>query len=101
MTRPLTLTLSFLACSLLALEAKAGYPMVPDALDPQARNGQGCWTNHMRVTDIDGDGSLDIVLANYADLRAAFGTNLAAGVAHYITSGYREGRTDKAPPTGY
>ncbi len=67
MTRPLTLTLSFLACSLLALEAKAGYPMVPDALDPQACNGQGCWTNHMRVTDIDGDGSLDIVLANYND----------------------------------
>jgi MYXO-CTERM domain-containing protein len=41
--------------------------LVADALDPQACNGQGCWTNHLRVTDLDGDGDLDILLANYAD----------------------------------
>src|SRR5690606_28419242 len=28
---------------------------------------QSCCTNHLRVTDIDGDGDLDILLANYAD----------------------------------
>ncbi|NUP04972.1 MAG: hypothetical protein HOW73_02810, partial [Polyangiaceae bacterium] len=41
--------------------------LVPDALDPQACGGQGCWTNHLRVTDLDGDGDLDILLVNYAD----------------------------------
>ena len=40
-------------------------------------------------------------LANYADLRAAFGSDLDAAAAHYITYGYHEGRTDKAPPTGH
>ena len=40
-------------------------------------------------------------LANYADLRAAFGTDRDAAAAHFITYGYYEGRTDKAPPTGH
>jgi hypothetical protein len=40
-------------------------------------------------------------LANYADLRAAFGSNLQAAISHFITNGYYEGRTDKAPPTGH
>ncbi|KIG17380.1 hypothetical protein DB30_03299 [Enhygromyxa salina] len=40
---------------------------IDSALAPQACNGQGCWTNHLRVTDLDGDGDLDILLANYAD----------------------------------
>lgn len=38
-----------------------------DALDPQACNGSGCWTNHLRVTDLDGDGDLDLLLVNYPD----------------------------------
>ncbi|MFO7562148.1 MAG: VCBS repeat-containing protein [Enhygromyxa sp.] len=41
--------------------------LIAGALDPQPCNGQGCWTNHLRVTDIDGDGDLDILLANYGD----------------------------------
>ncbi|MBK8715012.1 MAG: VCBS repeat-containing protein [Deltaproteobacteria bacterium] len=55
---------------MLSSRAAAGgslYNLQVDALDPQACGGQGCWTNHMRVTDLDGDGSLDILLANYND----------------------------------
>jgi MYXO-CTERM domain-containing protein len=56
---------------LLAGRASAGaeplFDLQADALDPQACGGQGCWTNHLRVTDFDGDGDLDILLANYAD----------------------------------
>jgi len=43
------------------------FDLQADALDPQACGGSGCWTNHLRVTDIDGDGDLDILLANYPD----------------------------------
>jgi hypothetical protein len=32
-------------------------------------------------------------IASYADLRAAFGANKAAGEAHYSASGIREGRS--------
>jgi FG-GAP-like repeat len=56
--------------SLVASPAWAGgvlFDLVTDALDPQACGGQGCWTNHMRLTDVDGDGDLDILLANYPD----------------------------------
>lgn len=60
-------SLAALTCSLIATPALAGFDLVPDALDPQACNGQGCWTNHMRMTDIDGDDDLDLVLVNYAD----------------------------------
>lgn len=35
-------------------------------------------------------------LANYADLQAAFGTDLEAATLHYIANGYVEGRTDHA-----
>jgi hypothetical protein len=47
--------------------AQAVVELVADALDPQACNGSGCWTNHLRVTDLDGDGDLDILLVNYPD----------------------------------
>lgn len=56
--------------SLVASPASAGgnaFDVVTDALDPQACDGQGCWTNHMRLADTDGDGDLDIILANYPD----------------------------------
>ena len=33
-------------------------------------------------------------LANYADLRAAFGTDEQAAVIHFLTYGAAEGRTD-------
>lgn len=43
------------------------FDLVIDALDPQACGGGGCWTNHLRLTDIDGDGDLDLLLVNYPD----------------------------------
>jgi hypothetical protein len=61
-----------LVFSLPALASAQIADLVPDALDPQACGGAGCWTNHLRVTDVDGDGDLDIVLVNYADF---FGGN--------------------------
>ena len=68
MTRHALAAIAALTGSLAASSAFAGNPLfdlVPDALDPQACGGQGCWTNHMRLTDTDGDGDLDILLANY------------------------------------
>ncbi len=55
---------------LLSNPVEAGSPrfdLVPGALNPQACGGSGCWTNHMRLTDIDGDDDLDLLLANYND----------------------------------
>lgn len=56
--------------SFITTPAWAGNPLfdlVPGALNPQACGGSGCWTNHMRLTDIDQDGDLDLLLANYND----------------------------------
>jgi hypothetical protein len=69
--RPLRV-LPVLLVSNLLLSATVAHAQVVvdldvDALDPQACGGSGCWTNHLRVTDLDGDGDLDILLVNYAD----------------------------------
>lgn len=37
---------------------------VPGAFEPQPCGGSGCYTNYLRVTDLDGDGDLDVVLPN-------------------------------------
>lgn len=47
--------------------AETGFDRIAGALNPQACGGSGCWTNHLRVTDLDADGDLDIVLVNYPD----------------------------------
>ncbi|HWB79922.1 MAG TPA: VCBS repeat-containing protein [Nannocystaceae bacterium] len=39
----------------------------PDNL-PNACDGNGCWTNYLRVTDLDGDDQLDIVTVNMQGL---------------------------------
>jgi hypothetical protein len=63
------------AAAVLAVAALLGAPAaaapsfdrVVDALAPQPCGGAGCWTNYLRVVDIDGDDDLDLVLANYPD----------------------------------
>ena len=70
MNRHALTTIAALTGLVLATPAAAGVPSLDldvDALDPQACGGQGCWTNHLRVTDLDGDGDLDILLVNYGD----------------------------------
>ena len=36
------------------------------AIGQQACNGGGCWTNYMRIDDLNGDGHLDLTFANYS-----------------------------------
>lgn len=49
--------------------ASAGAPLF-DAADnlPNACGGNGCWTNYLRVTDVDGDDQLDIITVNMQGL---------------------------------
>lgn len=42
-----------------------------------------------------------VYIASHADLRAAFGLDAAAGVEHYLDSGYREGRQISFDPLHY
>jgi uncharacterized protein (TIGR03382 family) len=37
---------------------------VIDAFDPQACGGDGCYTNYLRLTDVDGDADLDVLIPN-------------------------------------
>lgn len=47
-----------------AADAQLLFEDVPTAFDGQGCNGQGCWTNHLRLTDLDGDGDLDAIFPN-------------------------------------
>ncbi|MFO0555982.1 MAG: VCBS repeat-containing protein [Polyangiaceae bacterium] len=62
----LTVSLS-VALTAATSQAQTVVNLVTDALDPQACSGQGCWTNHMRLADMDSDGDLDLLLVNYPD----------------------------------
>lgn len=104
MNRHALAAIAALLGSLAAGPASAGgplYDLIPDALDPQACGGSGCWTNHMRLTDTDADGDLDLVLVNYPDFfggsnttqplviyendgAAAFSNVSAAAVGNYV-----------------
>ncbi len=52
----------------LALSSAHAQPLFQsddNALLTQSCNGGGCWTNHLRVDDLDGDGDLDVIFTNY------------------------------------
>lgn len=88
MTRTTLSILASLTGLALSTPASAGgptYALSADALDPQACGGNGCFTNHLRVTDVDGDGDLDIILANYADFFA--GADAPEPLVVYINDG--------------
>ncbi|MEN0063937.1 MAG: VCBS repeat-containing protein [Myxococcota bacterium] len=53
---------------LVATLAYAAPVLVPqdDALDVQLCEGGGCWTNYLRADDLNGDGHLDVIVANYS-----------------------------------
>ncbi|MEM6296432.1 MAG: FG-GAP-like repeat-containing protein [Myxococcota bacterium] len=66
-TRLLT-GLALLGAGSLTTPAHAGGALFEEsavALDQQACNGSGCWTNHLLVVDLDGDDDLDIIFTNY------------------------------------
>ncbi len=44
--------------------AQALFVEASDAFPDQGCGGEGCWTNHMRLTDLDRDGDLDAIFAN-------------------------------------
>ncbi|MCY1065076.1 FG-GAP-like repeat-containing protein [Nannocystis sp. RBIL2] len=93
-TIPFAATLAIL----LSTSPASAYDLVPDALDPQACQGQGCWTNHLRVTDLDGDGDLDILLANYADFFA--GADKPQPLVVYLNNGMAEFSNESAAAVG-
>lgn len=45
----------------------------PTAFDGQGCGGDGCWTNHLRLTDLDGDGDLDAIFPNASGFFASPG----------------------------
>ncbi|PCC68724.1 MYXO-CTERM domain-containing protein [Nannocystis exedens] len=93
-----TLAISATLALLLSTAPASAYQLVPDALDPQACQGQGCWTNHLRVTDLDGDGDLDILLANYADFFA--GADKPQPLVVYLNNGMAEFSNESAAAVG-
>lgn len=64
MSRQLSIGFVFSLC--FAGTAHAGGQLfdAPTALSAACGGGDGCWTNYLRVTDLDGDDQLDIVLVN-------------------------------------
>src|SRR5688572_25282507 len=65
-----TIALSSLTATLTANVAQAGGALLfderADALGEQTMcNPAGCYTNYLRVTDIDGDADLDLLFPNY------------------------------------
>lgn len=79
---------SLFAALAIPATASAGGSLLSEvagALNPQLCGGSGCWTNHMRLTDIDGDDDLDAIFVNYADFFN--GTDSPQVLAFYANDG--------------
>lgn len=68
--RKISPSLLSLPVLLFATRAAAGGALfnAPTALPSACGGGDGCWTNYLRVTDLDGDHQLDIVTVNMQGL---------------------------------
>jgi hypothetical protein len=84
---PLVLLALALAVALPAapVAAQARFDRVLGALGVQPCAGSGCWSNHLRLVDLDGDGDLDIVFANYPDFFT--GNNAPQPLVVYANNG--------------
>ncbi|MEZ4307508.1 MAG: VCBS repeat-containing protein [Polyangiaceae bacterium] len=72
--------LLLIAGSAGSASAQALFQEQAGVLTNQACNGNGCWTNYTRLTDIDNDGDLDILFPN----AAGFGNNQGQAQAFVI-----------------
>lgn len=86
LTLHISSALALLTVSALPSQAQAFPEFESDdsALSSQACGGDGCWTNYLRIDDLDGDGDLDIAFANYSGF---FGTGTAQELAIYFNDG--------------
>ena len=67
LSTPIAALSAFALISVAATAAAAPYfQEVPTPYGVQGCSGGkvGCWTNYMRMTDIDGDGDLDVLFPN-------------------------------------
>ncbi len=80
-----SLALTCLLSGLVVGTAQAGTPFfeTPTSL-PNACGADGCWTNYLRVTDLDGDGDLDIVSVN---MQGLFNVGAGEPLAIYANDG--------------
>lgn len=61
--------LALLAAATAPTSASAGGPFfeeAPGAFSAACGGNDGCWTNYLRLADLDGDDDLDVVFVNYA-----------------------------------
>ena len=73
-----------------APSAASAYPFfseLEDAFGEQPCAGLGCWTNYVRVTDIDGDTDLDVLLPNADGFFIQLGTKAEQPFAVYENDG--------------
>jgi MYXO-CTERM domain-containing protein len=71
LTKSIVLALCGASVPALAHAGGALFAEDPAALENACGGADGCWTNYLRVTDLDGDDDLDVVTVNYEGFFAA------------------------------